>query len=160
MPCSKYDAWSFYRKQLSKLPGGVKAVDIIAVEPKDINWLIEIKDYRVHRRTKIKDFGEDVALKVRDTLAGLAAARVNARDTAEKTIAQQSLSTSRIKVVLHLEQPSNPSRLNPGINTANMLIKLSQCIKAIDPHPKIMNKDNIPSHIKWTVSENSMPSEN
>ena len=39
--------------------------------------LIEVKDYRFHPRTKPIPLCDEVALKVRDTLAGLAAARVN-----------------------------------------------------------------------------------
>ena len=67
---SKYDEWSFYRNQFQNICGGSKAVDILCLSQHTI-WLIEIKDFRVHRRTKSEDIGDEIAIKVRDTLAGL-----------------------------------------------------------------------------------------
>ena len=74
---AKYDDWSFYRNQFQSVCGGTKAIDLIFVEPQR-TWLIEVKDYRHHRRTKIAALADEVAAKVRDTLAGLAACRCNA----------------------------------------------------------------------------------
>ncbi len=69
---SKYDEWTYYRKHFQKLLQGQKAIDIIAVEPKNqCIRLIEIKDYRANRRLKPSDLINEVAQKVLDTLAGL-----------------------------------------------------------------------------------------
>ena len=81
----KYDDWAFYRNQFQAVAGGSKAVDILCLCLADrladrVAWLVEIKDYRRHRRTKSIDLWDEVATKVRDTLSGLAAASANAND--------------------------------------------------------------------------------
>jgi hypothetical protein len=44
---------------------GQKAIDIIAVEPKNqCTWLIEVKDYRANRRLKPSDLINEVVQKV------------------------------------------------------------------------------------------------
>ncbi|MDF3821770.1 hypothetical protein P3G55_17835 [Leptospira sp. 96542] len=149
---SKYDEWSFYRNQFSKISVGVKAVDIILIES-NVTWLIEVKDYRHHARTKVIDLGEEIALKVRDTLAGLAAARVNANDNTEKSFSNRALKTSKINIVLHLEQPNHTTRLMPKlIDTTKVLMKLKQLLKSIDPHPEIVNCNSLTNYMNWQVS--------
>ena len=77
---SKYDDWSFYRNQFQQgCFTDNKAVDLLC-ELNRSAWLIEVKDYRAHARTKAVDLADEVAIKVRDTLAGLVAARVGAND--------------------------------------------------------------------------------
>ena len=51
---SKYDDWSFYRKQFQAVAGESKAVDILCVKC-NTSWLIEIKDYQQHPRTNPSD---------------------------------------------------------------------------------------------------------
>ena len=80
---AKYDEWSFYRNQFQKVRTGVKAIDILALGPDRCTWFIEVKDYRVHPRTKVVDLAEEVAEKICDTLAVLLPASVNANDTNE-----------------------------------------------------------------------------
>jgi hypothetical protein len=81
----KLDDWSFYRNQFQSVCNGTKAVDLLAIEPGlNCAWCIEIKDYRRHRRRKTLGIAEETAGKVRDSLALLAAARVNANDAGEK----------------------------------------------------------------------------
>ena len=67
---TKYDDWSFYRNRLQKMCGGSKAVDILAFDPNDGPlWMIEVKDYRAHRRAEEKgDLVLEIAYKMRDTL--------------------------------------------------------------------------------------------
>ena len=72
------DDWSFYRRsEFHHVAGGSKAVDILCVEG-DTSWLIEIKGYR---RRSLQDplptpaeLAKTLAIKARDTLAGLAVA--------------------------------------------------------------------------------------
>lgn len=87
---SKYDAWSHYRNQFQSVCGGAKAVDIVYAESK-VGWLIEVKDYRVHSRTKASDLAEEVAIKVRDTLAGLVSARCNANEAEERRVESEGV---------------------------------------------------------------------
>ena len=52
----KYDETTFYQKHFQKLAES-KAVDFVAFEDgsDDQLWLIELKDYRIHPRTKAGD---------------------------------------------------------------------------------------------------------
>ena len=58
---SKYDDWLHYRIQFIKVCDGIKAIDVLALEPKGCCWLLEIKDYREHARTKAIGLAEELA---------------------------------------------------------------------------------------------------
>ena len=147
----KYDEWSFYRNQFQPIAGGSKAVDIVCVS-EDTAWLIEIKDYRQHPRTKLIDIDGELARKVRDTLAGLAAASANANCRDERALARRALQRRRWRVALHLEQPNTRSRLQPQpFNVANVLSKMRKKVKAVDTHPVILNRETNRPDIPWTV---------
>jgi hypothetical protein len=150
---SKYDDWSHYRNQFNQAFGGTKAVDVVYAEP-DVAWLIEVKDYRIHRRTKTIDLAGEVALKVRDTLAGLVAAKLMANDADEKFVATALLSKPRIRVVLHLESPKNRSPLYPqeAIDPSKVLMRLKPLVKAIDPHPRVVHQTSLTPEMNWTVA--------
>jgi hypothetical protein len=148
---TKYDEWLFYRNQFSKLADGTKAVDFIFLE-QDICWLIEVKDYRVNRRTKLIDLADEISIKVKDTIAGLFAAKINANALFEKKFAERANQKSRIRVVLHVEQPLKPSRLFPKIvDEADIKSKLKSKIRAVDPHPIVMNKNSSVACVSWTI---------
>lgn len=148
---SKFDEWSFYRNQFQGICGGAKAIDILAIE-QDCCWLIEIKDYRHRRRTKSGHVAEEVAAKVRDTLAALAAARVNANDATERATAAAALRRNRIRVVLHLEAAGRRSRLfSPSLDVANVQQRLKQCVKPVDPHPRVCSSARM-AGCAWTVT--------
>ena len=148
---TKYDAWKFYRKRFQATAGGSKAIDILCLQ-KGVSWLIEIKDYRQHPRTKPSDLGDEVASKVRDTLAGLAAASANAGDTGERRLAERALAKRRWRVALHLEQQAvATSPLRPqAINPADVLSKLRKKLKAIDTQPVVLSLQT-PGTVPWTV---------
>jgi len=149
---TKYDDWVFYRNQFQRVCGP-KAADILAIDVEARRtWIIEVKDYRANRRTKPIDLAEEVALKVRDTLAGLAAAQVNANDNEEKDFARKALRPLQFRVVLHLEQPTKTSRLFPTpIKPADVKQKLKTLVKPIDPHPLVVGRST--AHpIEWTVT--------
>ncbi len=149
---SKYDDWTFYRNHFLKL-ADPKAIDIFAIEPHNQKtWLIEVKDYRKYPRTKLIELPLEIALKMRDSLAGLASARVNANDPNEKELANYAVKTGRLRVVLHLEQPVKHSKLFPrAINPADIKQKLKKLVKAIDPHPLVLEKATCPERVKWSV---------
>ena len=150
---TRYDEWSFHRYQFQAVAGGCKAVDVLCLTG-DTAWLLEIKDYRRHPRTKPIEIADEVATKVRDTLAGLAAAATQANDDDERRRARRALaSRRRWRVVLHLEQPVNLSRLRPTpVDAASILTKLrSRNLKAVDPHPEIVSRDAPSPRVPWTV---------
>lgn len=149
----KYDDWAFYRNQFQPVAGDSKAVDIVCVAD-DASWLIEVKDYRQHDRMKPSDLDDELAGKVRDTLAGLAAASVNANRREERALARRALAAKRRwRVVLHLEQPRVSSPLRPRpFDVASLLAKMrSRKLKAVDPHPLVLDRDTHRSDIPWAV---------
>ena len=149
---TKYDDWVFYRSQFNGAFGGSKAVDIIEFGGERA-WLIEVKDYCAQRRSKAIDIGDEVAFKVRDTLAGLVAAHCNANEQDERRMASQILRKRRMGVVLHLEQPTKPSRLFPQvIKPANALQKLKQKLRGVDAHPRVVDRSSLHPSMDWTVS--------
>lgn len=148
---TKYDDWSFYRNQFNAAFGGTKATDLIAING-DTTWLVEIKDYRVHKRTKPIDLGDEIAIKIRDTLAGLTAAQCNANDKSEKQFARSALKAKKLRIALHLEQPQKHSRLFPrAIDPVAVQQKMKQKLKAIDAHPRVVDKHSLTSDMNWTV---------
>ena len=98
---TKYDDWDFYTRRFQRIKDGTKAVDIVCIVPGE-TWLIEVKDFREHERTKPSELSEEVAGKVRDTLSGLAAASANADNEAEKETAKRAIRRRCWRVVLHL----------------------------------------------------------
>ena len=131
--------------------GGIKAVDVIAAAAAT-TWFIEVKDYRTHTRTKPSDLSQEVADKVFDSLAALLPASINANDARERSVAKKLLGASRLRVVLHIEQPRKHSRLRPrAIDPANVLQKLRSLVKGIDPHPIVADRTAM-GGCDWKVS--------
>ena len=148
---SKYDDWSHYRNQFQPTCGGSKAVDLVYAE-QDVTWLIEVKDYRQHPRTKVLDLADEIAIKVRDTLAGLLSARCYANNTDEKHCAKALTKGSKLRVVCHLEQPVKNSKLRPqAIEPDKLKQKLRTLLKAIDPHPAVVDRRNLHPDMSWRV---------
>ena len=150
----KYDEWAFFKGKQSfqGVVDETKAIDIVALDLNNqVLWLIEAKDYRLHRRQKQQRLDDEIAHKVRDTLGGLLAAAKNANVAAEKAFAKQAIQASKLRVVLHLEQPKNQSKLFPRtFDPADLAQKLKQRLKCIDPHPKVMESKDDWRH--WSVT--------
>jgi len=177
---SKFDEWSFYRNQFMKLAGasmncskcedgircancgnknvaGTKGIDVLAIEPGSICWQIEIKDYRQTRVSNFAFLADEVALKVRDTLACLVVAAISANDAGERQLAQAALHCNRLRVVLHLEQPPPKSPLESAASRkANVLQRLKQLIKSIDPRPLVLDMSSM-GQVAWVVTQIGTP---
>ena len=172
---TKLDEWTFYRRRFQQLgnevrvactkcsaelrcrscgtskTGGVKSVDVLAINRSYSVWFIEIKDYRGRARTKAIDLADEVALKVRDSLALLVAARTNASGE-ERDFAISALKCAQIRVVLHLEQGPTRSSLRPvAISPANVLQRLRQLVRAVDSAPLVLARDRLEG-VKWSVT--------
>lgn len=140
---SKYDEWPFYREHFQGALGGNKAVDFVAQDPSETLWLVEVKDYRVHPRTKTIDIVDEVAMKVRDSLAGIVAAAKWHSQHARQEDARRHLAAKRLRVVLHLEQPKAHSKMFPRkYGIPNLQQKLKSCVKVVDPHPLVVELDS------------------
>lgn len=153
---SQYDRWVFYRKRFKDCCSGNKAVDFAAVcpEPQKTLWLVEVKDYRSHRRTKIVDLPLEMALKVRDSLAGIAAGSFQADDHQERSIAEKALRAQKLRVALHIEQPRKHSKMFPkAIDPSKVLQKLKSLIKPIDPHPVVVDRSSCRARGGWSVQD-------
>lgn len=150
---SKYDDWSHYRNQFQSVCGGSKGVDIVYAEG-GVAWLIEVKDYRQHARTKAMELPEEIAIKVRDTVAGLVSAKCTANNADEKRCAHALIRANTIRVVCHLEQPEKRSRLHPrgAIAPSDLQQKLKMLIKAIDPHPSVVDMRSLHPSMTWRVA--------
>jgi hypothetical protein len=150
---TQYDDWPFYKNQFVHSCYGNKAVDFLARDPHEQTlWLIELKDYRQFRRTKDDKLTlwEEVAIKARDTLAGLFAAKV-ARTHPQHAYAGVALTVRRLRVVLHLEQPRTHSKLFPrAYDPADIQQKLKQTLKPIDAHPKVVELNNMIA-VPWSA---------
>ncbi len=149
---TKYDDWVYYLRHFQSSFGGTKAVDILAIRPNKIFYLIEIKDYRIEPRQKEMELAQEVAEKVRDTLTALFAARLAANKDDERAFAELSVKATQIVVVLHLEQPKRPTRLHPVEDTTKLEQKLRQLLRAIDPHPRIATLAD-GNQFGWVVRE-------
>lgn len=148
----KYDDWRNYRNVFNQACGSSKAVDFVVSKGNTL-WLIEVKDYRRHQRTKPSELSDEVMLKVRDTMAGLVSTAFIGVDTREKRVSRNALSRNKLRVLLHLEQPSNPSRLFPASHKpADILMELKQKLRFADCHPIVANRGNFPASVGRVTS--------
>ena len=140
----KYDDSSFYCERFQSIQN-TKAVDIVCVT-EDAAWLIEIKDYG-HEREKEISLEDELVQKVRDTLAGLAAANTEGNnDNTSREIAATALSRRSWRVAFHLEGLDEFTLDLP----ANLQIKLKKRLNSIDKKSMVLN---IPyqAAVPWTV---------
>jgi hypothetical protein len=147
---SKFDEWPFYLTHFQSQCAVNKAVDVTARDPRGWLWLVELKDYRVYPRTKSIDLVDEVAIKVRDSLACILAAAKWHSQHAHLQEARDHLTATKLRVVLHVEQPAQHSKLFPRIyDLANLQQKLKQLLKAVDPHPVVMELAT--GRVPWNV---------
>ncbi|WP_145399968.1 hypothetical protein [Paracoccus sulfuroxidans] len=148
----KYDDWRHYRNVFNSACGASKAVDF-AVSKAGTLWLIEVKDYRRNKRTKPSSLADEVMLKVRDTMAGLVSTAFVGVDAQEADRSRSALSSRKLKIVLHLEQPSKPSRLFPkSVDPADILMQLKQRLRFADCHPIVVDRLTFPASLGRVIS--------
>lgn len=154
MEASKYDDWRFYQKHFQKVKVGTKAVDIIALDTSTL-FLIEVKDYRTHRREKATDICEEFANKVVDTLAALMPASLKASRESEKSQARKALKRTSIRLVLHIEQHPTKSKLFPQLfKLVDVEQKIKIKLRAIDHRCRAADMKTI-GNLPWSVSQRS-----
>lgn len=150
----QYDAWTFYLRHFQGCRPSMKAVDLLAWDPAArATWLVEVKDYRRHPRTKAVDLHREVADKVLDTLSALLPAAVQANVPEERDLARKVLGAREVRVLLHLEQPATHSALFPrALDPADVQQKLRQVLRPVDPHCRVAETGRLMGGLAWTVS--------
>jgi hypothetical protein len=149
----KYDDSSFHRNQFQSFAGGSKAMDAVALAADGTLWLIEVKDYRQHRRSKPGSVFAEVAAKAQATLAGLGVARVRANDLGERDFARQAMGCTQIRVALQIAQSGKPSRLFPQVvDPQDAQLALRRAVRAVDPHPLCAAGAIDDQHLPWATS--------
>ena len=146
----KYDETPFYKNHLRNSKGlkkSLKGVDLIAFDQRTRElFLIESKDYRVHKREKKTPLEEEFFKKVLDTLTGIlptclcSVSRVNGEDVLNKSVTR----AKKIRLVFQLELSLTPDVL------ANLQIKLRQELRIFDPHVLVINSNN-QYRVAWNV---------
>lgn len=138
----KLDSWPRFRAWSDAAPNR-KGVDILAYDRRTA-WFLEVKDFRLQDRSpKAKNSSRlpaTVDAKVRCSIDGL-----NAIGNAP--------AAARKRVVLHLEPPPHGSSLFPSeLQTTNILQKLRQLVRDIDPQPLVLRISTTPkARVPWTV---------
>ncbi len=129
----QFDRIGYYRK-LTGLGGSNKAVDIAAFDPDSGNlWLIEVKDYRTHPREKQQDIVDELAQKVRDSLAVLIILRVRGGVDYPKMMHSILSGLNSVRIVLHVEQRAVPGKLHPYVvNPKTTYDLLRRALKRVD----------------------------
>ena len=134
------------------MPGGQKAVDIVAIEGVVANtiessaiplvlWLIEAKDFRIvipsspPKPSNVGNLPHTMVIKVTDTMAGLADAAACATNISEQHHAMRALAAPLRRIVLHLEPHTGPhTHLFPIGFSALVLQSLKILLRSIDKH--------------------------
>ena len=149
---TKFDDWSFYRNQFSRMHDCIKSVDVLAISSGGNElWMIEVKDFRKYKRKKSELLHEEILGKVFASLAALLPAKTNACDNDEKNFAKKALRVSKIHVVFHGEQPKTPSKVFPeSYHKADLLKELQRRLKSIDPHALVVSGEE-PRGVPWEV---------
>ena len=145
---SKYDEWSFYRNQFSKMRDGIKAVDALAIDEHNIGFMIEVKDYRHPDTEKPSELPAAIADKVLHTLSAMLPAKLHAVNLAEKNLAANLLRCKALRVIAHIELPG---RHRGVVDPADLRQKLRQLLRVVDPHVKVVSTANMQG-LAWTVS--------
>ena len=157
----KYDESRFYREAFSSTAGGSGGVDVVCLA-REACWLVEIKEIRRNlaedrglHDLKIQDTLGRAAIQVRDTLSGLATARLRAVGE-DREFAREAFSAGKWRVVVHFDQrDSRTSRLRPhgAVSLASLRSKLRKIgsVGAIDPRAVAMDSTS-PAEVPWTVA--------
>jgi hypothetical protein len=101
---------------------------------------------------------DEVALKVRDTLGAVLAAKTRATDANEKQFAEAAVSCTSFRIVLHIDLPARRSagQPDPIKIRADLRQRLVQLAKSVDAHPLVVGVDDT-AKVPWSVNQLSNP---
>lgn len=168
----KYDDSKFYRNHLCKL-AGTKSVDFIASQRKKTLLFIEVKNFRMHdttvnkreRASGAENLYTEVALKFRDTVAGLALAyKKNAQELAPFFAGMKHDSKIKWQVVFVLEKkPVDRKLSNKKRDQQNRANEFRRKIKNLTANvvsrAEVLSVKGVQSkHYPWSVAYDDRPS--
>jgi len=146
----KLDNVQYYLSHLQSKFGGSKSVDFVCYEKNGPRaYLIEVKDYSVHARTKSVPIENEISLKVRDSLWILSAIANQSGDQNISAKAREFHRKTSVSVYLHLEQPHTLRAFHPIISETNLTIALNKILKKISGKTRISNTRT--QGLPWTV---------
>ncbi|MBF0183314.1 MAG: hypothetical protein HQM06_02845 [Magnetococcales bacterium] len=152
---SQYDSWKFYREHFAKQKKSIKGVDLLAIAPDKIAYLIEVTDYNNPTMPaqvplpvpKPTDLSGEITDKVFSTLAALLPARLHTKTPEEEAqIAVAILGCHALRVIAHIEP--NGKFVD---ELANVKINLRRHLKAIDPQAGVVHMSMM-GELPWSVS--------
>lgn len=148
---SKYDEWTYYKSHFIKIKDGVKAVDIVAVDPEDVLYLIEVKDYRGRTREKTMPIEIEFQEKVFCTLAALIPAKCNAVDLHEAHVAGRAAAARSVRLFFQLDEDPSANKLDPqSTRRAQFSQILRRRLGAIDATLRVYSSDAL-NGVPWQV---------
>ncbi|MEK7991824.1 MAG: hypothetical protein VSS52_012515 [Thiotrichaceae bacterium] len=159
----KYDDSRFYRNCFEGFANS-KAVDFIAFNPSQAELhLIEVKDYITEKQNKVdKELFEIVAIKVKDTLAGLSILAHKGSFDEEQQFALQAIQKPKKRVILHRQTHNRESKKDiPTFyqsSKSNCVDKNQQnkrtfarLLNSIDSNAMLCDIKNMPKNCSWKV---------
>jgi hypothetical protein len=147
----KLDSMKFYTEHFQSLQDA-KAVDRVVFNPDKLElWLLEVTDYRVST-DRPTGWLDEIVQKVISSLACLVAMRVNSNLEDERIFASGALECTKLRVVLHFEQPDKPSKKTRQVLDSKTAIDvLKKRLRSIDPHAKFSSVAS-PKNVPWEAS--------
>jgi hypothetical protein len=151
----KYDDnGCYYRTQMETCVQPTKAVDFLCLDSSSLLLMFEAKDYSrgVPSREKLKDVPKVVAIKVRDSIAGIVGGFHCASDSGERAFFARcfaALKTSP-RVVYFFEDLPTPARRPRGRaeNQRDVLYKMiKRHLRWLTKNVAVVGLNDYPSHI-------------
>ena len=138
----KYDRdGSYYKTQMEKNIKPAKAVDFLCHSADRTLLMLEVKDFRkgVPGREKFDKLPMTVAIKARDTIAGVIGGSHRASDGTERAFFQDSRRTldTAPRVIFFFEDSATPARRPPG----RAETKRNVLLKQLKKHLSWLTKD-------------------
>ena len=147
----KYDEiGGSYREQLLRCFNGLKAVDFICKRQSEL-WLLEIKNYAEHDRTKSGSVVDEFLEKVRDTFTGITTLCLisNRKD---KRHYLSLLKAKHIHLVLHCDFKKQMKTRDLLTKQRTLQEQLRKKLRFIDSHVKVTCIQNPAKRLPWSTS--------
>ena len=154
-------ATSYYSVRFQQFCGSCKETDFAMFDPGSGKlWLLEVKNFATHARSKPIPLKDEFAQKVRDTLALITASAYcdqtpsQPKEMEAGEFARTARAATSLGVVLHCEPQPRPSKLFPATaEMANLLQAIKAALTPLGPAAavKLARKDAY-AGLPWAVA--------